>query len=135
MGGDPGGGSFGLYLYNSSVDIQLSTVTAGDGGRGGNGGPGGAGGIGGRGGAGGTTCTSEVGQGGHGGRGGNGGLGGYGGGGAGGPSIGIYKAGTSTAGLHDTKVAHGPPGQGGEGNSPVPSSNGQTGIAAAVYPG
>jgi len=133
-GGGPGGGSFGLYLYNSSVEVESSKIGAGDGGLGGDGGHGGAGGTGGAGGSGGAICTSEVGRGGDGGSGGNGGLGGYGGGGAGGPSIGIFKIGKSSAKLGDTKVDHGRPGAGGDGNSPVPGSNGATGLAADVYP-
>jgi hypothetical protein len=109
-------------------------IQAHNGGRGGDGGSGGAGGTGGAGGRGGTTCTSEVGGGGDGGRGGDGGLGGRGGGGAGGPSIGIFKVGASTAKLRDTEVSHDPGGPGGVGSSTDPSSVGQTGIGAAIYP-
>lgn len=137
-GGAFGGGSFGVYLYNSTLVAESSSIAAGNGGAGGAGGNGGPGGTGGAGGNGPEVCTSQVGAGGDGGRGGNGGSGGAGGGGAGGPSIGIMKVGTSTATLTDTTVtagqagASGQPGAGGL-PGPVPSQ-GQAGIAAPVYP-
>jgi hypothetical protein len=134
QGGGPGGGSFGVYLYNSSIVVESSAITADDGGYGGDGGSGGLGGTGGAGGKGGTTCTSEVGSGGAGGRGGDGGQGGRGGGGAGGPSVGIFKAGASSAKVKDSKIQHGTPGVGGDGDSSFTGSYGQPGIAADIYP-
>ena len=130
-GGAPGGGSFGVYLYASSIVVESSTVQANDGGHGGLGGYGGAGGSGGAGGGGGTNCTSEVGRGGDGGNGGDGGPGGHGGGGAGGPSIGIFKTSGSTAELHHSKIEHGAGGVGGVGGGG--GSDGQSGIALDDY--
>jgi hypothetical protein len=134
-GGRAGGGSFGVYLYNSSIVVEGSSIAAGNGGAGGRGGNGGKGGDGGRGGTGGDG-TYETGWGGNGGRGGNGGQGGGGGGGAGGPSIRIYKAGTSTATVTDSTVTGATPGAGGGvGNGGTgPGGTGATGIAASVYP-
>ena len=64
-----------------------------------------------------------------------GGIGGGGGGGAGGPSIGVMKAGTSTATIGDTRIAVGTPGPAGApgpgGGSGAPS---YPGIARAVFP-
>jgi hypothetical protein len=112
--GSPGGGSFGIFLQNSKIVVESSSIAAGNGGAGGRGGDGGRGGAGGRGGRGARVCTSEVGAGGNGGAGGAGGRGGGGGGGAGGPSVGIFKVGTSTASLKgDSKVTAGTPGAGG----------------------
>ena len=135
-GGIAGGGSFGIYLHDSTAALSAgSSVKTGDGGAGGAGGRGGLPGIGGAGGYGGTYCTDEVGAGGDGGRGGGGGIGGGGGGGAGGPSIGVMKAGTSTATIGDTQIAVGTPGPAGApgpgGGSGAPS---YPGIARAVFP-
>ena len=137
LGGGDGGGSFGIYLHNSAVVVSDSTsVTAGNGERGGAGGDGGFGGGGGGRGLGATNCTSEIGAGGNGGFGGAGGRGGGGGGGAGGPSVGIFKAGTSTATVTRSSVTNGSPGQGGAGGSGGTGavSAGATGIAQRIYP-
>jgi hypothetical protein len=134
-GGSWGGGSFGIYLHNSTLVAESSSIQAGNGGAGGNGGNGGVGGLGGRGGSGGRAdCPDEVGFGGSGGRGGAGGPGGGGGGGAGGPSVGVFKVGTSSATLRDTTVAHGTPGRSGDGGGPGRRDDGQTGIASNVHP-
>lgn len=112
-GGTAGGGSFGLFLVNSTgVVLSKNTITSGNGGNGGHGGTGGAGGNGGAGGQGGTTCLEDVGAGGNGGNGGKGGQGGHGGGGAGGASFAVYKVGTTVL-LGDNTLAHGNGGAGG----------------------
>jgi hypothetical protein len=130
-GGLAGGGSFGIYLLDSSAILEESSIWAGDGGAGGRGGNGGHGGAGGAGGEGFYYCTDEVGFGGDGGRGGNGGPGGGGGGGAGGPSLGIIKLGTATAKLTETKVAFGAGGAAGAGGGGALAG---AGIAQAIYP-
>jgi hypothetical protein len=141
QGGSFGGGTFGVYLYDSAATIENSLVTTRNGGAGGHGGDGGFGGAGGAGGqGGGADCSGEVGPGGDGGHGGPGGRGGGGGGGAGGPSIGVFKAGgSSSAKLEDTKVDVGTGGTGGQGGDggkpPVGLPRGAAGISAAVYPG
>ena len=112
-GGHFGGGSFGVYLFNSAITTESSTITAGNGGRGGTGGDGGAGGKGGDGGRDAGFPCGHGGLGGAGGKGGDGGVGGAGGGGAGGPSIGVMKVGTSTATLTSTTIKVGTPGAGG----------------------
>ena len=132
-GGRFGGGSFGVYLSNSTLVAESSSITAGAGGTGGRGGAGGAPGGGGFGGAGAHECTSEIGKGGNGGNGGSGGPGGAGGGGAGGPSIGIFKGGTSQATSTGSTVTAGTPGAGGIGPGGA-ATNGGAGIAAQVYP-
>jgi hypothetical protein len=143
-GGFAGGGSFGIYLRDSILVLQSSTVTAANGGQGGTGGNGGLGGNGGAGGFGGTACTSEVGRGGDGGRGGNGGPAGGGGGGPGGPSVGIAKGGGSSVTVTNTKIAFGKGGSGGLPGGPSPllvgppaglmGTAGELGIAAKIYP-
>ena len=133
-GGGPGGGSFGLYLHNSTVIVsEASSIKSENGGAGGNGGKGGAGGAGGAGGVGGSYCSDEVGDGGDGGTGGKGGYGGGGGGGAGGPSIGIFKAGASSALVTGSTIAFGRPGIGGY-NGQGGGPDGYAGIAEAIYP-
>ena len=117
-----GGGSFGVYLWNSSVALDSTTIHTGDGAWGGLGGPGGDGGAGGLGGLGGAGlgwfgATEQrfyqgkpylhdcygyedcSGGGGAGGTGGNGGKGGDGGNAPGGPSIGVLLGDGSTATL------------------------------------
>ena len=136
-GGGAGGGSFGVYLHDSTLTAtDGSSITAGPGGSGGRGADGGPGGPGGAGGRGNTQCDIEVGIGGDGGRGGNGGRGGIGGGGAGGPSIGVFKAGTSTASLAGTTVASSGSAPGGAGGTGANGSGsaGANGIAQKVYP-
>ena len=135
-GGTAGGGSFGVYLHDSTATLTAkSSIQAGNGGTGGAGGRGGLPGIGGAGGLGGTYCTGEVGAGGDGGRGGSGGIGGGGGGGAGGPSVGLLKAGSSTATIADTRIEVGIPGPAGV---PGPGGGGggpsYPGVARAVFP-
>ena len=133
-GGGGGGGSFGLYLHNSTVIVSgASSIKSGNGGTGGNGGKGGAGGAGGAGGVGASYCSDEVGDGGNGGAGGRGGAGGGGGGGAGGPSVGIFKAGASSALVSGSTVAFGSPGVGGL-NGAGGGPDGFVGIAEAIYP-
>jgi hypothetical protein len=138
-----GGGSFGIYLWNSVLSIDASSkVTAGAGGAGGAGGNAAAGGGGGTAGGGGlgwpgATTTGSGGPGNAGGLGGAGGAGGPGGGGAGGPSIGVFRAGTSTAtiatGAAISFAAGGPGGAGG--TSPVLGSaqSGAVGLAVALF--
>ena len=137
-GASAGGGSFGIYLWNSAVNvIGQSMIRAGRGGAGGTGGDGGIGGSGGAGGHGGSACLSEVGAGGSGGRGGNGGFGGAGGGGGGGPSIAIFKGGTSTASLSpQVTLAISAGGAGGPGGNNLAgrAGNGQPGISSNIYP-
>ena len=137
-GGSYGGGSFGVYLVNSKIVVEGSTITAGTGGAGGRGGDGGFGGAGGAGGTGGKRCTSEVGAGGDGGFGGAGGRGGGAGGGDGGPSIGIVKVGTSTATIEDgSTVKAGTAGAGGAGGHSGLGGiggAGAAGIAKPMYP-
>ena len=136
-GGGAGGGSFAVYLHDATATLSAgSSVQAGDGGRGGAGGAGGLPAFGGAGGSGATWCTDELGAGGNGGHGGTGGIGGGGGGGAGGPSIGVMKAGNSTATLtDDVTIQVGTPGAagaaGGFGSGGTPA---EPGIARAVYP-
>ena len=106
------------------LDVDRSDSSSIKAGNGGAGGPGGAGGRAAsrvQGDPGGSTCTSEIGAGGNGGTGGPGGHGGGGGGGLGGPSIGVFKAGTSTATVTGSTVLHGAAGAGGIGGgiSPV----------------
>lgn len=109
-GGHFGGGSFGVYLMQSTAVLLGSTVKASNGGAGGagrNGGPGGSGGAGGPG----AVC-SDAGDGGPGGPGGAGGFGGAGGGGSGGPSVALFRGGGSMAIVKDSTTT---PGQGGAG--------------------
>lgn len=114
-GGYPGGGSFGIFLVDStSAVVRDSTVIAAAGGAGGPGGPGALGGAGGRGGPAGTASGDDGSPGGVGGAGGAGGRGGNGGGGAGGPSAAIVGLGPSDA--PGTTVRHGLGGPGGGGD-------------------
>jgi hypothetical protein len=135
-GGHFGGGSFGVYLFNSALVTESSTITAGNGGRGGTGGDGGAGGKGGEGGRDVGFPCGHGGRGGSGGKGGDGGVGGAGGGGAGGPSIGVMKVGTSTAALTGTTIKVGTPGAGGSlgAGGSASSTPAQSGIARPVSP-
>ncbi len=136
-GGTAGGGSFAVYLWNSSITLENCQVASGAAGYGGAGANGGSGGNGGAGGTpdgtgrgnpyGGSSTQDDGSNGGRGGRGGNGGTGGQGGGGVGGPSIGIYRGSGSTANLINTSVTLG---SGGNAGSP----NGQSGWSLQVYP-
>lgn len=135
QGGWPGGGSFGVYLFGSTLTASDgSSIETGNGGAGGAGGPGGRPGKGGPGGKGGSDCFDEVGVGGDGGDGGWGGYGGGGGGGTGGSSIGVFKI-SSTATITETAISVGYPGTAG---APGPGGGGgrpaDPGIAAPVYP-
>jgi hypothetical protein len=142
-GGVFGGGSFGIYLWNSVISIDAaSKVAAGVGGAGGPGGnavAGAGGGTGGSGGLGwpGTTQVGSGGPGNAGGPGGAGGAGGPGGGGAGGPSIGVFRGGTSTATIATgAAITFGAGGAGGAGGtSPVLGNapNGAVGLAEAEF--
>ncbi len=93
-GGNPGGGSFCVFIINSSAPVlENNDFYLGSGGNGGHGGFGGAKGIGGLGGLGGLIggqWSFVLGLGGNGGKGGDGGNGGGGGGSTGGSSFGIY---------------------------------------------
>jgi hypothetical protein len=122
-GGEGGGASIALYVWNSTVSVEDSTLATGDGGGGGTGGDGGAGGEGGPGGPGGPygggVEQDDAGNGAAGGVGGDGGDGGAGGGGGGGPSIGILCAGggaiAADSGNTFSLGSGGPGGAGGEG--------------------
>lgn len=136
FGGQAGSGSFGIYLWNSTVTLHSSTVSAGNGGAGGAGGNGGAGGRAGLG-AGGGSGNSGSGNGGAGGSGGSGGAGGSGAGGAGGPSIGIFQGGSSIAATDTSDtVSYGTGGGGGPGgsNGITAAPSGQAGQAGAILP-
>jgi hypothetical protein len=135
--GSWGGGSFGVYLFNSQAAVSDgSTVQAGTGGTGGAGGAGAVGGAGGDGGPGGVPfdCPSkEGGFGGDGGPGGQGGTGGSGGGGSGGPSIGIFRSATAAATVAArSTVAGGTAGSGGVG--PGAAGDGASGQSGAMLP-
>jgi hypothetical protein len=121
-----GGGSFGVYLWQSILVSNGSTITAGNGGPGGAGRDGGPGGPGGAGGAG-YSC-SKAGNGGPGGVGGAGGQGGAGGGGVGGPSIGVFRGGGSTATITASTTHAGSGGTGGASTG----NAGQSGQASDV---
>ena len=140
-GGSGGGGSFGIYLWNSTVSATGGSIAAGNGGDGGSGGAGGVGGDGGLGGMGkggefrSNACGARsAGAGAPGKPGGKGGDGGAGGGGAGGPSVGVFRAGTSTfSSSGGTAIKLGTPGAGGM--SPAGgASNGAAGPSGAVVP-
>jgi hypothetical protein len=134
--GSFGGGSFGIYLWNSVASVDANcTVVAGSGGNGGTGGNGASGGSGGTAGAGGVG-DENAGNGGTGGPGGAGGDSGSGGGGAGGPSIGVFPGGSSTATIASgATITFGAGGTGGAGGSgPLgTASAGATGLAEALY--
>ena len=111
--GSFGGGSFGIYLYNSSANLISGSIVTGNGGPGGVGGSGGPGASGGVGGGGGPEGCARCGSGGNGGAGGAGGVGGSGGGGAGGPSIGVFNRGSGTMTVTGTTINVGSGGAGG----------------------
>ena len=126
--GGCGGGSFGVYLQNSQVVVDGSTVQTTGGGRGGHGGAGGPGGAGGDGGPGGVPfdCPGkEGGFGGEGGDGGQGGPGGTGGGGSGGPSAAVFRVGTSVVTNRSSTLTAGSGGAGGTGGSAATGQAGQ----------
>jgi hypothetical protein len=130
-GGGAGGGSLGVYLWNATVTITNSSISAGNGGDGGVGGFGGAGQQGGLGGAGtpddgNCTVMCLPGLGGPGGAGGTGAPGGSGGGGAGGPSVGVMRLHGSTASIDQATTIQ--VGSGGSGGGTA-----QPGIAVDEY--
>ena len=134
-GGQNGGGSFGLFIFNSSVLVSDSILRAGDGGAGGDGADGGSGGAGAAGGTGfpgqcsSATRCAEAGQTGLSGY--PGGRGGGGGGGAGGPSFGVYQAGprSNFAADEGTVLTNGTGGAGGSpfsrGGAPTSAPSGE----------
>lgn len=113
--GTGGGGSFGVVAFDSSVILDASTVTSGNGGAGGAAGIAGLGGRGGKGGPGGPHGGSQddAGNGAAGGSGGNGGSGGQGGGGGGGPSAALVCVGTATIQVRASTLESGVGGPGG----------------------
>ena len=131
-----GGGSFGIYLWNSTVAANASTILSEDGGKGGNGGQGAEGGEGGQGGTGADAPSEEClltgGNGGDGGDGGKGGNGGAGGAGAGGPSAAVFSGGNSVYALRNSTTESGAAGAGGLHGNGV--SQAQSGVAAAALP-
>ncbi len=118
-GGYQGGGSFGIVLYNSAVEVSDTSIELGIGGAGGDGGSGGDGGTGAAGRAGYSPSNDEGGRGGTGGTGGDGGGGAGGNGACGGPAIGIALVGSSSLSgggrSYDTGGARG--GSGGNGGT------------------
>ena len=110
-GGDGGGASVALWIWESDVTIEDSTLESRSGGNGGNGGVGGDGGQGGTGGDGGES--DDGGDGGRGGNGGDGSAGTSGGGGAGGISFAAYVAGGSLTEIGDNLLLSGSGGSGG----------------------
>ncbi|MBI5528785.1 MAG: choice-of-anchor D domain-containing protein [Deltaproteobacteria bacterium] len=127
--GTGGGGSFGVFVYDSSPVIRNSSVATAGGGNGGRGGTGGNGGPGKGAGAGATNCCGEIGCGGNGGAGAAGGRGGHGGGGGGGVSYGVYKAGASSPTLSGITYSIGGGGSGGTsaGNPGATGAAGESG--------
>jgi hypothetical protein len=140
--GANGGGSFGLYLHQSSAVVVGGGLTGGNAGEGGNGGVGGGGGQGGAGGGGAPgdldSCDTnppiaKAGDGGDGSTGGTGGAGGGGGGGAGGPSAGLFGTATSNFVTRNTDLQGGVAGTGGpSGGGGGSGDQGQTGGALAA---
>jgi hypothetical protein len=131
-GGYGGGASFGVYLYNSSVQLTNNTITAGAGGRGGDGGDYGSGGSGGDPGQYGAGRDDGA-NGAVGGRGGNGGRGGSGGGGGGGVSYCIYRWNSLGSSLIGNGCTQGVGGAGGLGGLLNSTGTGATGNAGAVF--
>ncbi len=124
-GGGSGGGSFAVLSQASTVRVESSRLTTGNGGNGGVGGGAGSGGSG-NAGSGGGGGGGAAGDGAGGGRGGNGGNGGGGAGGAGGPSICVVYVGPVPTLVSTTCVA-GSGGAGAAGGSGAPG--GPTGIS------
>jgi len=128
--GQNGGGSFAIFLMDSSPELEALSIFHGDGGNGGMGGAGGSGGLAKPGGNGGKG-TDDSGDGGKGGDSGAGGRGGHGGGGCGGPSFGLTIVGTSDPKCVDVKVMSG--GTGGLGGLVGNPATGQ--VVQDGYPG
>ena len=120
-GGLAGGGSFGIVLSSSTVDISDTSILTGSGGSGGSGGGGAAGGTGGAGAFGGSPADDGR-PGGNGGNGGSAGDGGGGGGGCGGASIGIAHIGASSSNRINVSITASTGGSGGAGGFPNASS-------------
>jgi len=133
IAGLSGGGSFAVFLWNSTVTATDCVLTSSAGGRGGNGGAGGGGGVGGNGGPrnayGGSSEQDDGSNGGNGGRGGNGAAGGAGGAGGGGPTIGVVRGGGATWAATTTTITTGTAGAGGTSNAGA----GATGLKQDVY--
>lgn len=111
--GRHGGGSFGIYAYQSVVNVDGGGILVGKGGKGGSGQPGGQGGKGGNGTNGGPDSSAEGGGGG--GAGSGAGGGGGAGGGSGGPSVMVYLNSSTGAALNG--VGGTPPAVGGAGGA------------------
>lgn len=125
-----GGGSFAVFLWNSTVQASNCTVTSANGGNGGNGGGGGVGGTGGPGGPqNGYGGGGEQDDGSNGGRGGAGGDGGAGGAGGGGPTVGVVRGGGAVWSATATTITTGNPGFGGT----SAAGSGAVGLEVAVY--
>ncbi|MEO1411698.1 MAG: pentapeptide repeat-containing protein [Bacteroidota bacterium] len=140
-GGQQGGASFGMMLFNSTLNVGRELVLiGGTGGEGGQGGNGGGGGLGGAGGAPypATNACKKGGTGAAGSKGGSGGTGGTGGGGSGGnggPSIGLALVNNSTvAGMAIDYFAgsSGSVGTGGSGDAACNNGRGNDGILGQV---
>ncbi len=123
QGGGGGGASFGVVVLRSTVALDRTTVSVGDGGAGGAGGEGGPVGPGGPGGEPGQG-RDDSGAGGRGGAGAPGGAGGSGGGGAGGSSWCVYVGPSSTFVETSATFNPGSPGPGGTGANPGPPGEG-----------
>jgi hypothetical protein len=127
-GGGGGGASVGMFVWNSVINLQFATVTAGAGGGGGQGGAGGLRGQGSPGAVGGLG-SGVIAQGGSGGDGANGGDGGSGSGGTGGPSYAlVYSGSKPTFDPAETMLTHGEGGDPGVGGS-VSEINAPDGLA------
>lgn len=122
--GKAGGGSFGLFLVDSDIEIKSSIFKANSGGKGGNGGKGGRGGSGGKGG---KSAQDKTPYGGKGGDGSNGSAGGHGGAGAGGVSYGAYCHESAPKIGENVIFIAGASAPGGQG--PSPEESGGAGIA------
>ncbi|GMU59185.1 MAG: hypothetical protein AMXMBFR34_09480 [Myxococcaceae bacterium] len=133
LAGVSGGGSFAVFLWNSTVQASNCTVTSANGGNGGNGGGGGVGGTGGPGGPqngyGGGGEQDDGSNGGRGGAGGAGGDGGAGGAGGGGPTVGVVRGGGAVWSATATTITTGNPGFGGT----SAAGSGAVGLEVAVY--
>ncbi|WP_199789598.1 hypothetical protein [Sorangium cellulosum] len=135
MGGGYGGASIGIIaLQGSSLTVEMSEITTGNGGRGGVGGTGQPGGYGAAFGHGGVHPYDAMWRACKGGFGGDGGRGGDAGGGAGGPSFGIASIGATVTLALDAAVNHGQGGDGGlAGNAADGDARGKGERAAQIF--
>ncbi|MBN1944234.1 MAG: hypothetical protein JW797_01105 [Bradymonadales bacterium] len=133
LGGNAGGGSFGLYLVNSSATVVRGRAISSNGGRGGDGGAGGLGGTSGNGGSGGGSTCDCGGTGGRGGNGTNGVQGGHGGGGGGGVSFSIFLVNSNDTTIEDTETIPGLGGSGGGGAGSA-GTRGEAGAIRRIMP-